>query len=140
MGGHLFIDGTRSAAHIAADVARTIGWGSAAASGGVGVGGAASVKPAKVWSLDSGKVVKTFRGHSNWVLSVAFSAYGAYLATSSSDRTATLWSVAGGEVVKTFKRHSDQVISAAFSPDGNMSRRALPTVQLNCGRSLEATW
>src|ERR1017187_7127454 len=57
-------------------------------------------------------------GHSNTVMSVAFSPDGRWALTGSSDKTARVWEVATGKEVRRFDGHSDSVTSVAFSPDG----------------------
>jgi len=73
---------------------------------------------AKVWDVKSGKCVRSFVGHSDYVRSVAFSPSdgGAYLATGSDDTTAKVWDVQSGKCVRSFVGHSDYVRSVAFSP------------------------
>ena len=58
-------------------------------------------------------------GHSDNVVSVAFSPDGSYALTGSFDDTAKLWEVSSGREVRSFKGHSDNVMSVAFSPDGS---------------------
>ena len=56
-------------------------------------------------------------GHSNGVLSVAFSPDGKTIASGSSDNTIKLWNLEGKEL-RTLTGHSNWVWSVAFSPDG----------------------
>jgi len=63
-------------------------------------------------------VVRTLRGHSGSVTSVAFSPNGKYVLTGSGDKTAKLWDAATGAEVRTFTGHRDSVVSVVFSPDG----------------------
>jgi WD40 repeat protein len=60
---------------------------------------------------------RTFIGHTDSVLAVAFSPDGKYVLTGSLDKTARLWVAATGEVVRTFSGHTGAVESVAFSPD-----------------------
>ncbi|KAL3432874.1 putative wd40 protein [Aspergillus tetrazonus] len=59
-------------------------------------------------------------GHSDSVLSVAFSASGLIVASGSRDRTIKLWDAKSGLEVRTLEGHSGPVASVAFSADGLM--------------------
>jgi WD40 repeat protein len=61
---------------------------------------------------------RTFSGHTDTVLSVAFSPDGKYMVTGSLDKTARLWNIASGAEVRIFTGHAGSVESVAFSPDG----------------------
>ena len=56
------------------------------------------------------------KGHINWVVSLAFSADGSILASSSTDRTIKLWDVNTGQCRQTLQGHTNEVFSVAFSP------------------------
>ncbi len=60
----------------------------------------------------------TLSGHTDDVLSVAFSPDGRLLASGSWDNTIKLWAVASGREVRTLSGHDSWVWSVAFSPDG----------------------
>jgi WD40 repeat protein/energy-coupling factor transporter ATP-binding protein EcfA2 len=62
---------------------------------------------------------KPLVGHSEWVISMAFTPDGKTLASGSSDHTVRLWDVATRQPLgEPLVGHSERVISVAFSPDG----------------------
>ncbi|MCX4633089.1 trypsin-like peptidase domain-containing protein [Streptomyces sp. NBC_01443] len=61
---------------------------------------------------------KRLSGHTDSVLSVAFSPDGKTLATASADKTVRLWNVTTGKTRRTLTGHINAVNSVAFSPDG----------------------
>ncbi|MGB3420273.1 MAG: hypothetical protein WBA52_07530 [Dolichospermum sp.] len=65
-----------------------------------------------------GNLLQTLTGHSNSVISVAYSPDGQTLASGSSDNTIKLWNVKTGNLLQTFKGHFNWVYSVAYSPDG----------------------
>jgi len=70
----------------------------------------------KIFDTQSGALVKSLAGHTDAVLSVAYSRDGRLLLTSSYDNTARLWDVGSGES-RVFEGHEWWVWSASFSPD-----------------------
>jgi WD40 repeat protein len=79
---------------------------------------------AKVWSAQTGQLVLSLKGHTDPVLSVAFSPDGKRLASASGDilgRTpgeVKVWDAQTGQEVLTLQGHTSSVFSVAFSPDG----------------------
>src|SRR5262249_43125219 len=68
------------------------------------------------WAQKPELVVQT--GHSNFVMSIAFSPDGKTLVSGSWDQTVKLWDVATGAELRTFKGHSAYIDTVAFSSDG----------------------
>ena len=68
--------------------------------------------------VTDGRVIRSFTGHSAWVVSLAFSPDGNTLASSSCDCTAKLWDVNTGQCLHSLNEHQQEVWSVAFSSDG----------------------
>ena len=62
--------------------------------------------------------LRTFTGHSGYVLSCAFSKDGRLFVSASGDKTLKIWDVQTGQCKCTLSGHSDWVTSCCFSPDG----------------------
>ncbi|MFN6454393.1 MAG: ribosome assembly protein 4 [Nostoc sp. EfeVER01] len=62
--------------------------------------------------------VNTLEGHSNGVISVAFSPNRQQLASASYDKTIKIWDVSSGKLLKTLTGHSESVYSVVYSPNG----------------------
>jgi len=74
-------------------------------------------KTVKLWQLDTGKEICTFKGHSDQVWSVAFKDRQT-LASGSGDSTIKIWQVGAAESIRSLEGHSGWVRAVAFSPDG----------------------
>jgi WD40 repeat protein len=72
----------------------------------------------RMWDGETGALLLTLEGHTNWVNSVAFSHDGRRLASASNDRTVRIWHSKTGALLQTLKGHTDWVRSVAFSHDG----------------------
>ena len=59
-----------------------------------------------------------FKGHEDYVISVAFSPDGKTIVSGSLDKTVRLWDTNGKPIGQPFKGHEEAVYSVAFSPDG----------------------
>jgi WD40 repeat protein/tRNA A-37 threonylcarbamoyl transferase component Bud32 len=92
--------------------------------------GEAHAGTVKLWDVETGREIRSFRGHTQHVLGVAFSPDGRRLASASGAwRThdaferrpgeIKIWDVASGTEIRTLKGHNGAVTGVAFSPDGN---------------------
>ena len=59
------------------------------------------------------------KGHTNWVMSVAFAQNGSQVVSGSYDNTVRIWNAATCEVEAVLKGHTSEVCSVAFSLDGS---------------------
>ena len=69
-------------------------------------------------SQDGRSLIRTLKGHTDDVESVAFSPDGQTIASGSSDKSIKLWNSQDGRLIRTLKGHTGRVRSVAFSPDG----------------------
>jgi len=78
---------------------------------------AGNVEALKLWDLESGRLIRTFKDFS---LAAAFSPDGRY-ALSSYVNTIRLLDLVTGQEVRSFTGHSNYVKALAFSPDGKLA-------------------
>lgn len=80
----------------------------------------------RIWDAAARTELQSFNGHTNWVICVAFSPDGAYVASGSHDQTVCIWQVSSGARVHTLEGHTGAIYSVAYSADG---RRILSAAQ-----------
>ncbi|RYP65653.1 hypothetical protein DL771_008205 [Monosporascus sp. 5C6A] len=71
--------------------------------------------PEGVLAVEKLENLVTLEGHSDWVVSVAFSADSQQLASASADETVKIWDTTTGKCLQTLKGHGGRVHSVAFS-------------------------
>ncbi len=78
-------------------------------------------KVVKIWEITGTKADEkhSFRGHKDWVSSVAFSSDGAFVISASVDRTVKLWELVSREAIPG-SGHTQAVKAVAVSPDGKL--------------------
>ena len=79
----------------------------------------AATSVAKVWRLDSGKLVAELVGHAGDVVSCRFSPDGKLAATGSTDGTARIWDAETGDLLAVVRGTGVEVRSVGFSRDGS---------------------
>ena len=62
------------------------------------------------------KLLRTLRGHTDWIGRIAWSPDGRLLASPSEDETIRLWDAQTGECLRTLEGHKKGVRSVAFDP------------------------
>jgi WD40 repeat protein len=72
----------------------------------------------RLWDAASGQLKAVLRGHTDEVVTLAFSPDGKTLATGSEDRTARLWNMPGGQLAAVLQGHQGTVKTLMFSPNG----------------------
>ena len=86
----------------------------------------------QLWDADTGKHLRTLKGHTHAVVSVLFSPDGSRLASGGWDHTIRLWDLDKGKHRRTLNGHRNHVWSVAFSPNGRIiaSGSSDDTIQL----------
>jgi small GTP-binding protein len=79
-------------------------------------------KMVRLWDVETGRCLRVFKGHSEFINSVAWSADQRRAVSGSNDKMVRLWDVETGRCLRVFKGHSEGVLSVAWSVD---QRRAV---------------
>ncbi len=75
-------------------------------------------KTVKLWNLDTFDRVRTYRGHRDFVTTLAFSPNGKWLASSGLDGTIRIWATGSSRLMRRLYGHRGRVGALAFSPSG----------------------
>ncbi len=73
-------------------------------------------KTIKLWEVETGRCLQTYRGHQGAVLSVQFSTDRQQALSASADQTVRLWDLATGQILQTLTGFQD-LAAAIFLPD-----------------------
>jgi RNA polymerase sigma factor (sigma-70 family) len=79
-----------------------------------------SDKTVKVWDVASGKELATFRGHTEFVIAVAFSPDGKSVASAGGEKIVKVWDLATGKERLSLQGPVSGFRGLAFSPDGRL--------------------
>ncbi len=85
---------------------------------GGGAGWRLGEVPIYLIDLATGRILRVLKGHTNGIISLAFSPDGERLASGSHDRTSRIWSAVSGRCERVLEGHEDVVWDVAFAPDG----------------------
>ncbi len=71
-----------------------------------------------IWDLETGKLLLTLNGHTQAVISLAFTSDGDRLISGSWDNTIRIWDLKRGTLLKTINSQSGGVCDIIMMPDG----------------------
>ena len=74
----------------------------------------------QLWDVARGEHIRTLKGHTDTVRSLAFSPDGTILVSGSVDDTLRKWDTNTGSMLRKLVGHSNDIRTVAFSPDGKM--------------------
>ncbi|MDZ8106423.1 MAG: CHAT domain-containing protein [Nostoc sp. DedQUE12a] len=75
---------------------------------------------AKPKQTDTWSYLRSLKGHSDWIRSLAFSPDGEAIVSGSNDETARLWDVKTGQLIHILTGHKQRVKSVGISRDGTI--------------------
>ncbi|MDX2256472.1 MAG: serine/threonine-protein kinase [Pseudanabaenaceae cyanobacterium bins.39] len=77
-------------------------------------------KVIKLIEINSGKILRQFKGHTNLISQLAIAPTMDLLASASYDNTVNLWQISTGKLLISLKGHQDKVLGVAISPDAGL--------------------
>lgn len=72
----------------------------------------------RLWDVNSGALLREFKGHTEAIRSVTFSSGGQYALSGGADNTLRWWELKDGHCLRVLQGHTNWVNSAAISSDG----------------------
>ncbi|ETO04585.1 WD-40 repeat protein, partial [Reticulomyxa filosa] len=70
-----------------------------------------------LWDIESGEILKQFKGHSNSVIRVKFSPDDKFIVSCSRDNTVRIWNIETGMESNILNGHSSDVLDITYFPD-----------------------
>ena len=92
--------------------------------------------PPKLPKPPIGTRLLIYRGHSDSVMTLAWSPDGSRIASGSIDKTMQIWEVSSGRLLRTYSGHSNAVWTLAWSPDGSRIASGTYVWEVSSGRLL----
>lgn len=74
----------------------------------------------QLWNAENGRHIRTLKGHTEMVSTLAFSPDGTILISGSKDDALRMWDTDTGRMLRQLSGHSNDVKSVVFSHDGKM--------------------
>ncbi|MBF0320990.1 MAG: hypothetical protein HQL01_14420, partial [Nitrospirae bacterium] len=72
----------------------------------------------KQWDIETGKEIRSFIGHKNWVTTCIITPDGKRLISGSLDNTLKQWDIETGKEIRSFIGHKNRVTTCIITPDG----------------------
>ncbi len=74
-----------------------------------------------MWNVESGRDLRTLKGHEDYVNAVALKGDGRFAVSASADKTLKVWNVESGRELHSLKGHKDSVTGVALSGGGRLA-------------------
>ncbi|KAK6020609.1 WD domain, G-beta repeat protein [Ostertagia ostertagi] len=74
----------------------------------------------RIWEVETGKCIKTLKGHTNYVFCCAYNPQCTMVASGSFDETVRIWDLRTGLCTKVLPAHADPVSAVSFNRDGTL--------------------
>jgi COMPASS component SWD3 len=77
-------------------------------------------KTLRLWDVQTGSLIKTLTGHTNYAFCVKFNPQSNIIVSGSFDETVRVWDVKSAKCLKVLPAHSDPVTAVDFNRDGSL--------------------